>query len=54
MRFLIDRWRRIGGRLYLALGFAVFLTLISGATAAYYFEQSGNLNYDLESESVPR
>ena len=53
MSFLLDRWRRIGARLYLALGFAVFLTLISGGTAVYYFEQSGNLNYDLESESVP-
>ena len=53
MRFLMDRWRRIGTRLYLALGFAVFLTLISGAAAVYYFEQSGNLNYELQSESLP-
>ncbi len=29
------------------------LTLVSGATAVYYFEQSGDLNYELESESVP-
>ena len=49
----MDRWRRIGTRLYLALGFAVFLTLISGAAAVYYFEQSGNLNYELQSESLP-
>ena len=53
MRFLVDRWRRIGVRLYLALGFAVFLTLVSGATAVYYFEQSGDLNYEVQSESVP-
>ena len=37
----------------MALGFAVFLTLVSGATAVYYFEQSGNLNYEVQSESVP-
>ena len=53
MRFLLDRWRRIGVRLYIALGVAVLLTLVSGATAVYYFEQSGDLNYELESESVP-
>ena len=53
MRFLVDRWRRIGVRLYLALGFAVFLTLVSGATAVYYFEQSGDLNYEVQSKSVP-
>ena len=27
----IERWRRIGTRLYLALGIAVMLTLVSGA-----------------------
>ncbi len=53
MRFLMDRWRRIGVRLYIALGVAVLLTLVSGATAVFYFEQSGDLNYELESESVP-
>lgn len=53
MRFLVDRWRRIGVRLYLALGIAVFLTLVSAAVGVYYFEQSGDLNYELESESVP-
>ena len=31
MRFVADKWRRIDTRLYLALGFAVFLTLVSGA-----------------------
>ena len=53
MSFLIDRWRRIGARLYLALGFAVALTLVSGAVGVYYFEQSGDLNYQVRSESVP-
>ena len=53
MRFLIDKWRRIGTRLYLALGFAVALTLVSGAVGVYYFEQSGDLNYQVRSESVP-
>ena len=53
MRFIIDRWRRIGTRLYLALGFAVALTLISAGVAVYYFEQSGDHNYRVQSESVP-
>ena len=53
MRFVVDRWRRIGARLYLALFFAVALTLISGAVGVYYFEQSGDLNYQVQSESVP-
>ena len=35
MRFIIDRWRRTGTRLYLALGFAVALTLISVGVAVY-------------------
>ena len=51
--FLADRWRRIGARLYLALGIAVALTLISAAVGVYYFEQSGDLNYQVSSESVP-
>ena len=53
MRFLVDRWRRIGTRLYLALGFAVLLTLVSSAVGVYYFERSGDLNYQVRSESVP-
>ena len=53
MRILVDKWRRIGARLYLALGFAVFLTLVSSAVGVYYFERSGDLNYQVESESVP-
>ena len=48
MRFLFDTWRRIGARLYLALGFAVFLTLVSSAVGVYYFERSGDLNYRLQ------
>ena len=51
--FLAGRWRRIGARLYLALGIAVALTLISAAVGVYYFEQSGDLNYQVRSESVP-
>ncbi len=53
MRFLMDRWRRIGARLYLALGFAVVLTLVSAAVGVYYFEQSGDVNYEVQSETVP-
>jgi phosphoglycerate-specific signal transduction histidine kinase len=53
MRFLLDRWRRIGARLYLALGFAVFLTLVSSAVGVYYFERSGDLNYQVREEFVP-
>ena len=53
MGFLIDKWRGIGPRLYLALGFAVVLTLISSAVGVYHFERSGDLNYRAESESVP-
>ena len=53
MRFIVDKWSRIGTKLYLALGFAVALTLVSGAVGVYYFEQSGNRNYQVQSESVP-
>ena len=53
MRFLIDAWRRIGTRLYIALGFAVFLTLVSSVVGVYYFERSGDLNFQVRSESVP-
>ena len=53
MRFLVDTWRRIGARLYLALGFAVFLTLVSSAVGVYYFERSGDLNFQVQNESVP-
>ena len=53
MRFLIDAWRRIGTRLYLALGFAVFLTLVSSMVGVYYFERSGDLNFKVRTESVP-
>ena len=53
MRFILDKWSRIGTKLYLALGFAVALTLVSGAVGVYYFEQSGNRNYQVQSESVP-
>ena len=53
MGFLIDRWNRIGTKLYLALGFAVFLTLVSSAVGVYYFERSGDLSDRVRSESVP-
>ena len=53
MGVIADRWRRIGTRLYLALAFAVLLTLISSAVGVYYFERSGDLNYEVESEPVP-
>ncbi len=53
MRFLVNTWRRIGARLYLALGFAVFLTLVSSAVGVYYFERSGDLNFQLRDQSVP-
>ena len=53
MRMLVRRWKRIGTRLYLALGFAALLTLVSAAVGVYYFERSGDINYRLESESVP-
>ena len=53
MGVIVDRWRRIGTRLYLALGFAVLLTLVSSAVGVLYFERSGDLNYQVESESVP-
>ena len=53
MRFLVDAWRRIGTRLYIALGFAVLLTLVSSVVGVYYFERSGDLNFRVRSESVP-
>ena len=46
-------WRRIGTKLYIALGFAVFLTLGSSAVGVFYFERSGDLSFRLRSESVP-
>ena len=51
--FIREKWRRIGVRLYLALGLAVALTLISGAVGVYHFEQSGDLNHRIQSETVP-
>ena len=53
MRFLINRWRQVGTRLYLALVFAVALTLLSSAVGIYYFERSGDLSYRIRSESAP-
>lgn len=45
MGFIVNIWRRIRTKLYIALGFTVLLTLISSAVGVYYFEQSGDLNY---------
>lgn len=53
MGYLLDRWRGIGTRLYLALGFAVLLTLVSSGVAVFYFERSGDLNYAADTEAVP-
>ena len=53
MRYLLDRWRGIGTRLYLALAFAVLLTLVSSAVGVFYFERSGDLNYEAEQQTVP-
>ena len=53
MRYLLNRWRGIGTRLYLALAFAVFLTLVSSGVGVYYFERSGDLNFEAESNAVP-
>ena len=53
MGSLASVWQRIGTKLYLALGFAVFLTLVSSAVGVYYFERSGDLNFQVQSESVP-
>ncbi len=53
MRYLLDRWRGIGTRLYLALAFAVLLTLVSSGVGVFYFERSGDLNYEAEQQAVP-
>ena len=53
MGFFVRIWRRIGAKLYVALGFAVFLTLVSSAVGVYYFEASGDVSYQVRTESVP-
>ena len=53
MGFVLRVWRRIGAKLYLALGFAVVLTVVSSAVGVYYFEESGDANYQLRTESAP-
>ncbi len=53
MGFLADRWRRIGTRLYIALGFAVLLTLFSSGVGVYYFERSGDHSFNIQSNSIP-
>ena len=49
----INIWGRIGTRLYLALALAVVLTLFSSGVGVYYFEKSGDLNYQVREESFP-
>ena len=46
-------FKRIGTRLYAALGLAVLLTLLSGGVGVYYFERSGDLNHRLVNEAFP-
>ncbi len=53
MNTLANPWRKIGSRLYTALGIAVMLTLISAAVGVYYFERSGDLSFLVKSQSVP-
>ena len=53
MRFLTEPWRRIGARLYMALGFTVLLTLVSSGVGVFYFERSGDLNFEVRSKSAP-
>ena len=42
MSFFLNAWRRIGARLYLALGFSVLLTVFSGSLGVWYFERAGD------------
>ena len=51
--FFLRAWRRIGAKLYPALGFAVFLTLVSSVVGVYYFKQSADASYEVRTESVP-
>lgn len=53
MGYLANRWRRIGTRLYIALGFAVLLTLFSSAVGVFYFERSGDHTFNIESRWIP-
>ena len=46
-------FRRIGTKLYVALGLAVMLTLLSSGVGVYYFELSGDLNHGLAREQFP-
>ena len=46
-------WSRIGTKLYLALAFAVTLTILSAAVGIYHFEQSGDLNHQVENAALP-
>ena len=37
----------------MALAFAVLLTLVSSGVGVFYFERSGDLNYEAEQQTVP-
>ncbi len=46
-------FRRIGTKLYAALGLTVLLTLLSSGVGVYYFEVSGGLSHGLSREAFP-
>ena len=46
-------FRRIGTKLYAALGLAVLLTLLSSGVGVWYFEVSGDLSHGLARDSFP-
>ena len=46
-------FRRIGTKLYAALGLAVLLTLLSSGVGVYYFEVGGDLNHGLSRGAFP-
>ena len=49
----IRLWGRIGTKLYLALGLAVTLTLLSSGVGVYHFEKSGDLSHRASQQVVP-
>ena len=53
MSVLLSVWSRIATKLYLALGIAVVLTLLSAGVGVFHFELSGDLNHRVETEAVP-
>ena len=53
MGFLVASWRRIGARLYLALGFSVLLVVLSSGVGVYYFEQSISFSEQVRLLNLP-